>query len=104
MNKNSLKLKLLIITMVPFILGIFILSGINFEKTQHTLNSTLSKFENTITREKESLIRHQFEVVQTLIQTVINSEKDTQVAKAKVIELLSGIRYLDDKSGYFFAY
>ena len=104
MNKNSLKLKLLIITMVPFILGIFVLSGINFEKTQHTLNSTLSKFENTITREKESLIRHQFEVVQTLIQTVINSEKDTQVAKAKVIELLSGIRYLDDKSGYFFAY
>ncbi|MCT7561073.1 methyl-accepting chemotaxis protein [Aliarcobacter butzleri] len=104
MNKNSLKLKLLIITMVPFILGIFILSGINFEKTQHTLNSTLSKFENTITREKESLIRHQFEVVQTLIQTVINSEKDMEVAKAKVIELLSGIRYLDDKSGYFFAY
>ncbi|MEV9614997.1 methyl-accepting chemotaxis protein [Aliarcobacter butzleri] len=104
MNKNSLKLKLLIITMVPFILGIFVLSGINFEKTQHTLNSTLSKFENTITREKESLIRHQFEVVQTLIQTVINSEKDTQVAKAKVIELLSGVRYLDDKSGYFFAY
>ncbi|KLE05595.1 chemotaxis protein, partial [Aliarcobacter butzleri L353] len=104
MNRNSLKLKLLIITMVPFILGIFVLSGINFEKTQHTLNSTLSKFENTITREKESLIRHQFEVVQTLIQTVINSEKDTQVAKAKVIELLSGIRYLDDKSGYFFAY
>ncbi|WP_041650792.1 methyl-accepting chemotaxis protein [Aliarcobacter butzleri] len=104
MNKNSLKLKLLIITMVPFILGIFVLSGINFEKTQHTLNSTLSKFENTITREKESLIRHQFEVVQTLIQTVINSEEDTQVAKAKVIELLSGIRYLDDKSGYFFAY
>ncbi|WP_228283333.1 methyl-accepting chemotaxis protein [Aliarcobacter butzleri] len=104
MNKNSLKLKLLIITMVPFILGIFVLSGINFEKTQHTLNSTLSKFENTITREKESLIRHQFEVVQTLIQTVINSEKDMQVAKAKVIELLSGIRYLDDKSGYFFAY
>ncbi|MFX4251490.1 methyl-accepting chemotaxis protein [Aliarcobacter butzleri] len=104
MNKNSLKLKLLIITMVPFILGIFVLSGINFEKTQHTLNSTLSKFENTITREKESLIRHQFEVVQTLIQTVINSEKDTEVAKAKVIELLSGIRYLDDKSGYFFAY
>ncbi|MEV9476208.1 methyl-accepting chemotaxis protein [Aliarcobacter butzleri] len=104
MNKNSLKLKLLIITMVPFILGIFVLSGINFEKTQHTLNNTLSKFENTITREKESLIRHQFEVVQTLIQTVINSEKDTQVAKAKVIELLSGIRYLDDKSGYFFAY
>ncbi|MEV9527634.1 methyl-accepting chemotaxis protein [Aliarcobacter butzleri] len=104
MNKNSLKLKLLIITMVPFILGIFVLSGINFEKTQHTLNSTLSKFENTITREKESLIRHQFEVVQTLIQTVINSEKDTQVAKAKVIELLRGIRYLDDKSGYFFAY
>ncbi|MCT7551688.1 methyl-accepting chemotaxis protein [Aliarcobacter butzleri] len=104
MNKNSLKLKLLIITMVPFILGIFVLSGINFEKTQHTLNSTLSKFENMITREKESLIRHQFEVVQTLIQTVINSEKDTQVAKAKVIELLSGIRYLDDKSGYFFAY
>ncbi|WP_419681119.1 methyl-accepting chemotaxis protein [Aliarcobacter butzleri] len=85
-------------------MGIFVLSGINFEKTQHTLNSTLSKFENTITREKESLIRHQFEVVQTLIQTVINSEKDTQVAKAKVIELLSGIRYLDDKSGYFFAY
>ncbi|MDN5087961.1 methyl-accepting chemotaxis protein [Aliarcobacter butzleri] len=104
MNKNSLKLKLLIITMVPFILGIFVLSGINFEKTQHTLNNTLSKFENTITREKESLIRHQFEVVQTLIQTVINSEKDTEVAKAKVIELLSGIRYLDDKSGYFFAY
>ncbi|MDN5042928.1 methyl-accepting chemotaxis protein [Aliarcobacter butzleri] len=104
MNRNSLKLKLLIITMVPFILGIFVLSGINFEKTQHTLNSTLSKFENTITREKESLIRHQFEIVQTLIQTVINSEKDTQVAKAKVIELLSGIRYLDDKSGYFFAY
>ncbi|MCR1814887.1 methyl-accepting chemotaxis protein [Aliarcobacter butzleri] len=104
MNKNSLKLKLLIITIVPFILGIFVLSGINFEKTQHTLNSTLSKFENTITREKESLIRHQFEVVQTLIQTVINSEKDTEVAKAKVIELLSGIRYLDDKSGYFFAY
>ncbi|BAK70024.1 methyl-accepting chemotaxis protein [Aliarcobacter butzleri ED-1] len=85
-------------------MGIFVLSGINFEKTQHTLNSTLSKFENTITREKESLIRHQFEVVQTLIQTVINSEEDTQVAKAKVIELLSGIRYLDDKSGYFFAY
>ncbi|WP_323597606.1 methyl-accepting chemotaxis protein [Aliarcobacter butzleri] len=104
MNKNSLKLKLLIITMVPFIFGIFILSGINFEKTQNTLNDTLAKFEIAITKEKQGLIKHQFEVVQTLIQTVINSEKDTQVAKAKVIELLSGIRYLDDKSGYFFAY
>src|SRR5574344_2048578 len=104
MNINSLKIKLLLITIVPFTIGIFVLSGINFEKTQNTLNNTLKKFETTITKEKESLIQHQFEVAQTLIKTVIEKEQNIELAKQKVIELLAGVRYLDDKSGYFFAY
>ena len=104
MNINSLKIKLLLITIVPFTIGIFVLSGINFEKTQNTLNNTLKKFETTITKEKESLIQHQFEVAQTLIKTVIEKEQNIELAKQKVIELLTGVRYLDDKSGYFFAY
>ena len=57
MNITSLKIKLLLITIVPFTIGIFVLSGINFEKTQNTLNNTLKKFETTITKEKESLIQ-----------------------------------------------
>src|SRR5574344_551435 len=104
MNINSLKIKLLLITIVPFTIGIFVLSGINFEKTQNTLNNTLKKFETTITKEKESLIQHQFEVAQTLIKTIIEKEQNIELAKQKVIELLTGVRYLDDKSGYFFAY
>jgi methyl-accepting chemotaxis protein len=68
------------------------------------LDTTLERFEKSITREKESLIKHQFEVVQSLINTIIKKEKDVEIAKEKVIELLTGIRYLDDKSGYFFAY
>ncbi|RBQ32544.1 chemotaxis protein [Arcobacter sp. FW59] len=104
MNLNSLKIKILLITLIPVIIGIFVLSGINFEKTQNTLNSTLDKFEIAITKEKESLIRHEFEVAKSLIDTIIAKESDIETAKLKVIELLSGIRYLDDKSGYFFAY
>ena len=104
MNINSLKVKLLLITMVPFILGIYILSTISFKKTESTLTKTLEKFEVTITKEKEGLIKHQFEVAQSLIKTVLEKEPNVDVAKAKVIELLTGIRYLDDKSGYFFAY
>lgn len=78
MNINSLKIKLLLITIVPFTIGIFVLSGINFEKTQNTLNNTLKKFETTITKEKESLIQHQFEVAQTLIKTVIEKEQNIE--------------------------
>ncbi|WP_026803165.1 methyl-accepting chemotaxis protein [Aliarcobacter lanthieri] len=104
MNINSLKIKILVITLIPVIIGIFVLSGINFEKTQSTLNNTLSNFEIAITKEKEALIRHEFEVAKSLIDTIIAKEQDLQVAKEKVIELLSGVRYLEDKSGYFFAY
>ncbi|MDX4057487.1 methyl-accepting chemotaxis protein [Aliarcobacter skirrowii] len=104
MQINSLKIKLLAIIILPFSIGVFILSGINFEGTHKTLDTTLERFEKSITREKESLIKHQFEVVQSLINTIIKKEKDVEIAKEKVIELLTGIRYLDDKSGYFFAY
>ncbi|OCL83196.1 methyl-accepting chemotaxis protein [Arcobacter porcinus] len=104
MNMNSIRVKLLFITIVPFIIGIFILSGINFEKTEITLNETLTKFESIITKEKEALVKQQFEVARTLIDTVIKQENNLESAKKQVIELLSGIRYLDDKSGYFFAY
>ena len=104
MQINSLKIKLLAIIILPFSIGVFILSGINFERTHKTLDTTLERFEKSITREKESLIKHQFEVVQSLINTIIKKEKDVEIAKEKVIELLTGIRYLDDKSGYFFAY
>ncbi|MDX4059921.1 methyl-accepting chemotaxis protein [Aliarcobacter skirrowii] len=104
MQINSLKIKLLAIIILPFSIGVFILSGINFEGTHKTLDTTLERFEKSITREKESLIKHQFEVVQSLINTIIKKEKDIEVAKEKIIELLTGIRYLDDKSGYFFAY
>ena len=101
---NSLKSKLMLLTIIPFIIGIFILSGINYYKTQSTLNETLHTFEVSIVKEKQALLKHQFEVVQSLIKTILEKEKNILVAKEKVIELLTGIRYLDDKSGYFFAY
>jgi len=104
MNANSLKFKLLLITIVPFVIAIFILSGINFYKIQRTLNDNLVDFENTIIKQKEALIRHEFEVAESLIKTIIKKESDLEIAKEKVIELLTGVRYLDDKSGYFFAY
>lgn len=104
MNINSLKVKIFGITMIPFIIGIFILSSVNFSRTQNTLNETLKKFEVAITKEKEALIKHEFEVAKSMIDTIIAKEQDIEVAKLKVIELLNGIRYLDDKSGYFFAY
>ena len=97
MNINSLKIKLLLITIVPFTIGIFVLSGINFEKTQNTLNNTLKKFETTITKEKESLIQHQFEVAQTLIKTIIDKEQNIDLAKQKVIERETNTEKLNER-------
>ena len=101
---NSLKSKLLLLTIIPFIIGIFTLSGINYHKTDATLQETLKEFEISIYKEKEALLKHQFEVATSLIKTVLEKEKDISKAKEEIINLLTGIRYLDDKSGYFFAY
>ena len=101
---GSLKSKLLLLAIIPFIVGISILSCISYFKTDMLLKDTLRKFENSIVKEKQSLLKNQLMVTKSLIGTVLEKEKDLSLAKEQIITLLSGIRYLEDKSGYFFAY
>ncbi len=101
---GSLKSKLLFLAIIPFVVGISILSCISYFKTDMLLKDTLIKFENSIVKEKQILLKNQLMVTKSLIGTILENEKDFALAKKQIITLLSGIRYLDDNSGYFFAY
>uniref|UniRef100_UPI004047B64A methyl-accepting chemotaxis protein n=1 Tax=Aliarcobacter sp. TaxID=2321116 RepID=UPI004047B64A len=101
---GSLKSKLLLLAIVPFIIGISILSCVSYFKTDMLLKDTLTKFENSIVKEKQSLLKNQLMATKSLIGTILEKEKNLSLAKEQIISLLSGIRYLEDKSGYFFAY
>ncbi|RXJ57748.1 chemotaxis protein [Candidatus Marinarcus aquaticus] len=80
------------------------MSILSYVKTSSMLSNTLVEFENAIIQEKQSLIRNELIVAQSLIETTLKNNTNKEAAKAEVIRLLSGLRYLKDKSGYFFAY
>jgi methyl-accepting chemotaxis protein len=101
---KSLKSKLLIFSLVPFLIGVILLATINYFSTDLLFKETLSSFEKSIVKEKQSLLKNELVSVKSLIDNVLSKNQDTQTAKTQIIDLLSGIRYLEDKSGYFFAY
>ena len=101
---NSLKSKLLLFSLLPFLFGVIILSLISYISTQKALEETLKTFETSIIKEKESLLKNELKSVQSLVNNIISKNNNLEEAKKQIIDLLSGIRYLDDKSGYFFAY
>lgn len=101
---RSLKAKLLLFSLIPFLSGVIILSFISFYKTNTLLEGTLKSFEDSIIKEKQSLLKNELKSVKSLIENILSKNKDLEKARVEIIELLSGIRYLDDDSGYFFAY
>ena len=101
---KSLKSKLLLFSLVPFLLGVFILSVISYFKTNLILEETLKNFESSIIKEKQALLKNELVSAKSLVEKILSKNKDLELAKVQIIELLTGIRFLEDKSGYFFAY
>ena len=101
---ESLKSKLLLFSLVPFLLGVILLSVINYINTDIVLEDTLSNFEKSTIKEKQSLLRNELVSIKSLIDNILSKTDDIEEAKIRIIDLLSGIRYLEDNSGYFFAY
>ncbi|MBS9782840.1 MAG: cache domain-containing protein [Arcobacter sp.] len=101
---KSLKSKLLLVTILPFLIGNLILFTVNFFNTDSLLEKNIKKFESSILEEKQSLLKNELTSVKSLVNTILDNTDDIKLAKKEIISLLSGIRYLDNKSGYFFAY
>lgn len=80
---GSLKSKLLFLAIIPFVVGISILSCISYFKTDMLLKDTLIKFENLIVKEKQILLKNQLMVTKSLIGTILENEKDLLLLKNK---------------------
>ena len=101
---NSLKSKLLLISILPLMVTIILLSIVNLSSLT-THNQSISKlYEKDMISEKQQLIKNQILGIEGMIKAVLLKNNDIKKAKQEIIYLISSVRYLKNRSGYFFAY
>jgi methyl-accepting chemotaxis protein len=101
---NTLKARLVFLTVVSLVIMGAVLSYSSYIKTSEVTNQSLIEFEEIYMKEKESMLKNQMRAAHSMVDNIIAESPDLQTAKARVIRALSGIRFMNDDSGYFFAY
>jgi len=100
---NSIKSKLLSLTILPVLITVIIISIITINLMSNNSKEMLSNFETVILHEKEELLKNEILTAATIIDGIIANESDINVIKRQAKQLLSQARFLNG-SGYFFAY
>jgi len=101
---KTLKVKLLFLAIVPLVISMILLSIISINNLVTTNKALLTGYENDMINEKEQLLKNEINTVIGVVQSVLQKYENKNDAKAEIIEILTNIRYLENKSGYFFAY
>ncbi|MEA3288989.1 MAG: methyl-accepting chemotaxis protein [Campylobacterota bacterium] len=101
---NSLKVKFLVTAIVPLFITIILLVVINIYNLVSDNDKMLGSYEAHLIDEKKALIKNQMKTVGAVAISIYKSNDDKVKAKALIIDTLSSVRYLKNKSGYFFAY
>ncbi len=100
----SLKSKLLATSILPIIITMVLLSIAGIFNLVSNNESMIELYEKDMLKEKQQLIKNQILSANGLIEAVLAKQRDKEEAKKEIINIFSKIRYLENKSGYFFAY
>ena len=101
---NTLKSKLLTTSVLPLIISMILISTVSLF-TFISSNKEMSKFyEDDMIQEKQQLIKNQILTAKSVVDSVLSKYDNKEEAKNEIINILSQMRYLSNKSGYFFAY
>jgi len=101
---KTLKMKLLFTAIFPMVLTMIFLSIIGIINLTSSNNFLLTAYENDMMKEKEQLLKNEIVTVEGIIKSVLERAKNIETAKIEIIHILSKTRYLNNQSGYFFAY
>ena len=101
---KTLKFKLLAITTIPLILTMVFLSIMGIKNLISSNDLLLSIYEKDMLQEKEQLLKNELMTIKSITNSILKKYDQADNAKDEIINALSKIRYLENKSGYFFAY
>jgi len=101
---KTLKVKILAIAIIPMALAMIFLSIMGINNLTNSSDAILKVYEKDMIHEKEQLIKNQTATVDDMIASILEREENIGDAKQEIIAILTKVRYLENKSGYFFAY
>ena len=101
---KTLKVKLLSTAIIPMVITMILLSLIGINNLTSSNTQLLDVYEKDMIKEKQQLLKNQISTVEGMIEAVLMKTNSIEKAKKEIIQILSKVRYLDNKSGYFFAY
>ena len=101
---KTLKVKLLSTAIIPMVLTIIFLSLIGISNLISSNNSLMNIYEQDMIKEKQQLLKNQILTIEGVIESVLLKHANKEISKKEIIKILSNVRYLENKSGYFFAY
>jgi len=101
---KTLKVKMLAIAIIPMALVMIFLSVMGIKNLTHSSNILINTYEKDIIHEKNQLIKNQIAMVDDVITSILERSRTKEEAKEEIIAVLTKVRYLENKSGYFFAY
>ena len=101
---KTLKVKLLSTAIIPMVLTIIFLSIIGISNLVSSNSALLNVYEQDMIKEKQQLLKNQILTIEGVIESVLLKNNTIDTSKEEIIKILSNIRYLENKSGYFFAY
>jgi len=101
---KTLKVKMLAIAIIPMAMAMIFLSIMGIKNLTSSSNTLIKTYEEDILHEKQQLIKNQIAMVDDVIASVLERKNDINEAKSEIIAILTKVRYLENQSGYFFAY
>jgi len=101
---KTLKVKLLSTAIIPMVLTMIFLSIIGITNLTSSNSSLLEIYEHDMIKEKQQLLKNQISTVEGVIESVLSKNNNIKSSKQEIINILSKVRYLENRSGYFFAY
>jgi len=101
---KTLKVKLLSTAIVPMVITMILLSIIGITNLTTSNSTLLEVYEKDMIQEKQQLLKNQVSTIEGVINSVLLKNNNIEKSKNEIIHILSKVRYLENKSGYFFAY
>ena len=101
---KTLKVKLLATSIIPLIIAMVFLSIVSIMNLISSNSSIVKLYEHDMMKEKQQLLKNQITSINGVIDAVLEQNDNQEESIRKIIDILSKVRYLDNKSGYFFAY
>ncbi|MGB5866770.1 MAG: methyl-accepting chemotaxis protein [Arcobacteraceae bacterium] len=101
---KTLKFKLLATSILPLLLTMIFLSIVGINNLISSNSLLLKTYEKDMIIEKEQLLKNELNTVVGVIDSVIEKYENKDDAKDEIISILNKVRYLENKSGYFFGY